>query len=1301
MARSDSRWRRLDFLELESRITPTGGFPLTPGWNVWQPISPAELSWAQAAGATAWQPLAATPLPSGQLNGPQWYLPVALDEAATRAILEDAPFESQVEADDKTIEIALARPDGRLERFEIWQVPTLDPQLAASYPGITTYRGQGIDDPAAILAADFTYQGFHAQVFSSEGGYSIEPTQAISTGTYRAYFHADYASPHGGGCGCAECLAAAVGQSATSGDPGQPSMAELVNGANRRTFRLAVAATGEFTSDAGGSAVAALSAITTVVNSVNAIYERDLAIRFTLVANNDLLIYTNAGTDPYTGNDGGAMLGENQANIDAVIGSANYDIGHVFTGINLGGVANLGVVGNAGSKARGVSSTDSTNNTTSYWMTIVVSHEIGHQFAAGHTFNGSSTALTPNRMSNSAWEPGSGSTIMAYGHIGEGNGYVSISDSYFHSGTIGQILNFVATISNVGTTTATGNTVPTANAGADRTIPANSFFELTGTSTDADGDALTFTWEQLNLGASLVLGSADNGSSPLFRSYAPNTSKTRSFRALSDILANTSRPSEVMPTTARSLTFRFTARDNKAGNGAVSTDDVKLTTVNTGAPFRVTSPNTGSVVWATGSSQTVTWDVAGTTANGINAANVRILLSTDGGLTYPITLLASTPNDGSQSIVVPVVDSKLCRIRVQPTANYFFDVSDANFTIASFTPGDTLVTNANDSGPGSLRSAVTNANLTVGPDTITFSPSVFGSLTSILLTSGPIVVTDALSIAGPAGSVTIDGGGLSQILRFSVPSLSAVNISNVNFTNGKTAGGGNDQGAAVNLSSNAIASFFNCSFTGNSSASNGGAIFHAGGDSGQLLIEDCSFTNNSAAVCGGAIAVNNGFGSAATKITLVDSTLSGNSAGFGGGVYFVGVANVSITRSLLVGNRARDGAGLFTLGSFLGGAPATTVVVTSSSLVGNTAFRGAGLLVQSRTNLAVESSTLSGNVTTDSPDGRGAGIAFLGFDAVDAEFSMRNSTVTNNTAAGILDGGAIYLDRLSNRPVTIANTVIAGNIQPAGAAPDLLAPALASGGNNLIGVMSADATTFGGSGNLIGTISNPVDAKLGPLADHGGPTPTHLPLPGSPLIDAAGATTITTDQRGSARVSGLAADIGASELQRIGITDIKINDGSAQRSRVTSLTVTFDAVPILGSNVFTLTRQSDSAAVTLTTSIAGNSVTLGFAGGPVEFGGLADGRYTLGIAALGVNQGGLDGDGDGSAGDDFLRVGTPANGLYRLFGDMDADGTVTTADFLALRTVFLGPSFGFDYDGDGQVTPDDFLAFRVRFLKVI
>ena len=604
------------------------------------------------------------------------FQPYTVDKPLLQALLNQAPMELTSQA---PIEIQLPRPDGTMERFNLVESPIMAPELAAKFPEIKTFSGQGIDDPTATTRLDITPAGFHAQVFSASGAYYIDPYFHLDDSVYASYFRADMiAAPeefmkfhpiHTLG----EYHGANIYESVNQ------SSALLRSGTQLRTYRTAVAAQGEYTAFHGGTVALGQAAIVTAMNRINQVYENELAIRLELVANNNLLVYTNPATDPYPSNNTNS-INQNQAVIDGVIGSANYDVGHVFN-TGGGGLAGLGVVGNPARKAEGV--TGSSNPIgDSFWVGLAA-HEFGHQFDAEHTFNGDSVNCSAgNRSATSAYEPGSGSTIMAYAGICGNDNLQSDSDPYFHSRSFDQIIDFVDNdIPLVGTRTATGNTVPTASAGGDYTIPASTPFELTGSGSDADGDTLTYNWEQRDLGPQQDVNAGDNGSSPLFRSFMPDTNPVRIFPRLSDLLNNTTVIGETLPTTTRTMNFRFTVRDNRAGGGGVNTDDMVLNVVNTGTPFAVTSPNT-AVSWTGGTVQSIMWDVAGTTANGINTANVNILLSTDGGLNFSYTL-ATTTNDGSHSITVPNIDTTSARIKVEGDGNIFFDLSNVDFTITS------------------------------------------------------------------------------------------------------------------------------------------------------------------------------------------------------------------------------------------------------------------------------------------------------------------------------------------------------------------------------------------------------------------------------------------------------------------------------------------------------------------------------------------------------------------------------------------------------------------------------------------
>ena len=605
-----------------------------------------------------------------------------VDVKALASLLGRAPVERSAEAAAaEPVLLAIPYPDGTDRLFRVEESPVLEPELAARFPEIRTFVAQGIDDPTASARLSFTPLGFHAMVLSASGTVLIDPYRRWDARYVLSYFKREARKPAGPGfrCGVNEEMQEEA-ESAAEVPSGSP--AEIASGTQLRTYRLALAATGEYSAavcDPNPAAVAcALNAMAVSMNRVNGIYERELAIRMVMVANNNLIVYTDGDTDPYTNEDGGAMLSENQSNLNSVIGLSNYDIGHVFS-TGGGGIASLRVPCTSG-KAQGV--TGLSNPVGDPFDVDYVAHEMGHQFGGSHTFNGTTENCFGNRSSTSAYEPGSGSTIMAYAGICGAEDLQPHSDDTFHTRSFDQIVSFStgATGSSCAVTTATGNIAPAVNAGAAFTIPKQTPFTLTGSATDADGDALTYMWEEFDLGSASPPNNDVSAVRPIFRSFVPLTVPSRTFPRLPDILDNVSTLGESLPTRNRTMTFRLTARDNRAGGGGVNFASTTVTVSAAAGPFVVTQPDTG-LSWRGNSAQTVTWNVAGTTAAPVSCANVAIHLSIDGGNTFPIVLTASTANDGSEDVTLPNAPTAQARVRISCVGNVFFDISNADFAL--------------------------------------------------------------------------------------------------------------------------------------------------------------------------------------------------------------------------------------------------------------------------------------------------------------------------------------------------------------------------------------------------------------------------------------------------------------------------------------------------------------------------------------------------------------------------------------------------------------------------------------------
>lgn len=573
--------------------------------------------------------------------------------------------------------IELPTNNGAIQKFRVYEASVMEPALQAQHPNIRSYAAQGIDDPSAV--ARFSVSNLGVNVMISSPNFStiyIDPYTKDKS--YYISYNVDKlpSDPNIFECSAEDNEIINMPFENRNADDGI-----------LRTFRLALACTGEYAlfhlNDQGidpGSTdavkkAAVLSAMNTSMTRVNGVYERDVALTMVIIADNEDIIFLNAATDPYTNNQGGTMLGQNQTTIDNIIGNANYDIGHVFS-TGGGGIASLRSPCNAGAKARGV--TGLTSPKGDFYDIDYVAHEMGHQFGGNHTFNNS---CGNNRNGSTAVEPGSGSSIMAYAGICPPN-VQAHSDDYFTAISIQEMWSFIKNgTGQCGAQSNTNNLPPTADAGPDYTIPKSTPFILKGIATDPDGDVLSHCWEQMDTQIAPMPPQNTSTVGPAFRTIDPLATPERYMPALATVLNNQTQSTwEVVPSVARQMRFRYTVRDNVAGGGSSASDNIFVTTDGASGPFVVTSQATPTT-WTIGNTETITWDVAGTDAAPVSCSNVDIWLSTDGGQTYPISVALNVPNTGSAQVDVPNVNTTTGRLMVMASNNIFYDLNDDVITI--------------------------------------------------------------------------------------------------------------------------------------------------------------------------------------------------------------------------------------------------------------------------------------------------------------------------------------------------------------------------------------------------------------------------------------------------------------------------------------------------------------------------------------------------------------------------------------------------------------------------------------------
>ena len=572
--------------------------------------------------------------------------------------------------------ISLPQANGTIANFQVYKSSVFSEDLAKKYPTLSSFHLQNIDNQKITARLNITSKGLYALISHPQNGLTyLEPYSQTNEDYYIVYQaknlgtteqHAEFS------CNVTQNL---------EEDVLNKSAQNVTPDCLLRKYRLCVSATGEYTQWHGGTVEDAMEKIMILTANTNLVFEQQTGITFELVDNNDLMVFTNPTNDPFTNDNKFLLLTENQTATDNIIGFENYDLG-IIVAIVGGGVAQLKSVCN-NNKAQ--SSAGSTWSPEGYPLEATFMHEIGHQFGATHSFNNS---CNNNRVSSTAFETGSGSTLMSYaGACAPSVTYPR--DFYFHTGNLNQMLTFVQfdLLNNCGEIIPLGNIPPTAFAGADRSLPVGIPFELTGTSTNSDDSPQKFNWEQIDTQIANAPPTSNSGSGPAFRSFPPKDTPVRTFPNI-DCLLNPAASNcewEVLPSVTRNMTFTFTAYDATEGAGCWASDNMSLIFVERMEDFAVEYPN-GGENFTTNQSISVQWNKGGTDLSPVSCPLVDILLSTDGGHSFPMTLATGIPNIGSANLQLPNVTSNDCRIKIKGHTNYFFDLSDTNFTIA--TPGD-------------------------------------------------------------------------------------------------------------------------------------------------------------------------------------------------------------------------------------------------------------------------------------------------------------------------------------------------------------------------------------------------------------------------------------------------------------------------------------------------------------------------------------------------------------------------------------------------------------------------------------
>lgn len=604
---------------------------------------------------------------------PSSYQLFALDFTAFKQLLKNAPLENSLNAAE--LIISFPTSEGKVTSFKVVEAPIMEAELQQKFPALKSYSAISIDDSQITLRFSITDFGLHAMSLTNEKGAYFIDSYTNDSKNYMVYYKKDCKSTKE-----FECQT----KTENKGKKQQKNTIQKSNNGLFRQYRMAMttdAAYSQYHIDAAGvtngtlaqKKSAVLSALIVSMTRINGVFERDLGVRMNLVANNDLILLIGPNAFEFTEAN---IMNENIIILNNTIGINNYDVGHLVTAIG----NNIAAGSCICHFDKGAGTTGSGNPVGDPFDIDYLAHEIGHQFGAGHSFYSS---CGDNASETTCVEPGSGSTIMAYAGICDPS-VQNHSDAYFNIASIQEIEMVMNEPDNC-SVNSPSSTTPIIAPLNNYKIPYGTAFVLKGNATGANPSSLTYCWEQIDVNFDYLNPQPQpplitNTLGPNFRSLPPSSSPDRYLPNFKSVLAGNLKPKwEVIPSVARMLNFALTVRNNSLINGGqTQTATTQIEVANVG-PFKITSPSQVNSAYSSGIQHNLTWDVAGTTSNGINTATVTISISTDNGLTFN-TLVSNTPNDGNELIQFPSINSPYCRLMIKADSNIYYAVS-CNFSI--------------------------------------------------------------------------------------------------------------------------------------------------------------------------------------------------------------------------------------------------------------------------------------------------------------------------------------------------------------------------------------------------------------------------------------------------------------------------------------------------------------------------------------------------------------------------------------------------------------------------------------------